>query len=329
MHRRDFITIVGGAAVVWPFEARGQRSDRIRLIGVLLNLTEDDPQVRVRIVAFQQELEKFGWVEGRDSRFEYRFAAGIAGREEALAKELVALQPDLILSHGYTTAALHRATSSIPIVFVYVAEPVAVGFAHSLAYPGGNITGFTFLEPSVGAKWVGLLKEIAPRVMRIAIMLNPDTTSEAVQFSRSAEEAAQKLELQVATTPVHTPTEIELVMTMLGRETGGGLIVPADTFTRVHRKLIIELAARHKLPLVTGNSTFPSDGGLIYYGAEAVDLYRRAAAYVDRILRGEKPADLPVQAPTKFEFVINLKTASALGLNVPPILLAQATEVIE
>jgi putative tryptophan/tyrosine transport system substrate-binding protein len=329
MQRRDFITLLGGAAAAWPLVAHAQRSDRIRLIGVLINLTEDDPQVRVRTAAFRQELEKSGWIEGHNFRIEYRFAAGIAGREEALAKELVALQPDLILAHGYTTAALHRATLSIPIVFVFVAEPVAQGFVESLAHPGGNITGFTFLEPSVAAKWVGLLKEIAPHVTRIIFMLNPDTTSVPLEFSRSAEDAAQKFGMQILMTPVHTPAEIEALMTALGREPGAGLVLTADTFTTVHRKLIIELAARNRLPLITGNAPFPKEGGLMYYGADPVDLYRRAAAYVDRILRGEKPADLPVQAPTKFELVINLKTAKALALTIPPALLATADEVIE
>jgi putative ABC transport system substrate-binding protein len=260
MRRREFLSVVGGAAA-WPVVARAQQSERVRRIAGLLNLTADDPQEKSRIALFRQELEKFGWFEGRNIHFDYRFTAGIAGREEPLAKELVALRPDLILSHGYTTAAVQRATHTIPVVFVMVAEPVDQGLVTSLTHPGGNITGFTFLEPSVGAKWLGLLKEIAPRVMRVAVMLNPDTTSIPLVFSRSVEEAAEKFQVQAMMTPIHAPAEIDAIMTTLAREPGGGLIVPADTFTSVHRKLIIELAARHGLPLVTGNPTFPTEGG--------------------------------------------------------------------
>jgi putative tryptophan/tyrosine transport system substrate-binding protein len=327
MRRRDVLAGIGGSAVGWSLAARAD--EQVRKIGVLVNLTADDPQEKARLRAFRQELEGLGWSEGRNVSFDIRFAGGVEGREQALARELVHLRPDVILAHGYTTRAVQRSTRTIPVVFVFVAEPVAQGFVQSLARPGGNITGFTFLEPSVGSKWLELLTELSPSISRIAVVANPDTTSVPFLFFRSVEEAAPKFGVSLTIAPVHTPVEIEAVMTKFGREPGGGLILPADTFTTVHRKLIIELAAEHRLPLVTGNSAFPADGGLMYYGADALDLYRRAAPYVDRILRGQKPADLPVQAPTKFELAINVKTARALGLTVPPSLLAEADEVIE
>jgi putative ABC transport system substrate-binding protein len=292
-------------------------------------LLEDDPEEQARFAAFRESLAKLGWIEGSNIRFEYRLTGSVAGREEVLADELVALQPDLILAHGYTTRAVQQRTRTIPIVFVFVAEPVALGYVRTLAHPGGNLTGFTFLEPSVATKWVELLKQIAPPVSRVAVMVNLDTTSIPLEFSRSAEAVAQRFGVQMTMTPVHTTDEIEAVVTRFAGGAEGGLILPADAFTSVHRKLIIDLAMRYKLPLVTGNPTFPEDGGLMYYGADALDLYRRAAPYVDRILRGENPADLPVQAPTKFELIINARTAKALGLDIPPSLMAIADKVIE
>ena len=329
MRRRHFLWLASCALASASTLAAQAQSSRIRLVGVLANLTKDDPEEQARLAAFRESLAKLGWVEGRDIRYEYRLTGSVTGREEVLADELIALQPDLILAHGYTTRAVKLRTHTIPIVFVFVAEPVALGYVRSLAHPGGNLTGFTFLEPSVATKWVELLKEIAPSVTRVAVMLNPDTTSVPFEFFRSAEAVAQKFGIQMTMTPVHTADEIEAVVTRFAGGVEGGLILPADAFTTVHRSLIIDLATRHKLPLVTGNPTFPVDGGLMYYGADALDLYRRAAPYVDRILRGESPADLPVQAPIKFELIINAKTAKALGLDIPASLMAIADQVIE
>ena len=330
MRRRDFIKVISGAAAAWPLAARGQQPDRVRRIGVLMGLAESDPEAKVRAAVFERALQELGWTRGRNIRIDYRWAPGDVEQTRAAAAELLRLAPDVILAHATpATAALQRATRTLPVVFVAVSEPVAQGFVQSLARPGGNITGFTNLEPTLGAKWLELLKEIAPRVTRVAVMSNPNTAPYVILFSRSVEAVAQKIAVELIAAPVHEPAEIEAVLTMLGREPGGGLILPPDPFTVAHRKLIFDLAARYRVPAINGLLYFANEGGLVSYGVDVRDQFRQAAAYVDRILRGEKPADLPVQQPTKFELVINLTTAKALGLDVPPTLLARADEVIE
>ena len=330
MRRRDFITLLGGAAAVWPLAAHAQQPDRVRRIGVLMPDTKNDPESQASIMAFQQELQKAGWADRRNVRIDYRWSGGEVDVTRSAASELLSLTPDVIVTDGgQGLAELRQAARTVPIVFMEVNEPVFYGFAESLAHPGGNMTGFTGLEPTVGAKWLELLNEIAPRVTRIAVMFNPSTAPGAVLFSRSAEAAAQKFVVEVVRAPVHEPAEIEAVMTMLAREPGGGLILPIDTFTEVHRKLIFKMAARDRLPAIYGVRNIAAAGGLVSYGIDLPGQFRQAAGYVNRILRGERPPDLPVQQPTKFELVINLKTAKALGLTVPISLLARADEVIE
>jgi putative ABC transport system substrate-binding protein len=330
MRRRDFIKVISGAAAAWPLAARGQQPDRVRRIGVLMGLAESDPEAKVRAAVFERALQELGWTRGRNIRIDYRWAPGDVEQTRAAAAELLRLAPDVSLAHATpATAALQRATRTLPVVFVAVSEPVAQGFVQSLARPGGNITGFTNLEPTLGAKWLELLKEIAPRVTRVAVMSNPNTAPYVILFSRSVEAVAQKIAVELIAAPVHEPAEIEAVLTMLGREPGGGLILPPDPFTVAHRKLIFDLAARYRVPAINGLLYFANEGGLVSYGVDVRDQFRQAAAYVDRILRGEKPADLPVQQPTKFDLIINLTTAKALGLEIPPTLLARADEVIE
>jgi putative tryptophan/tyrosine transport system substrate-binding protein len=279
---------------------------------------------------FERALQELGWTGGRNIRIDYRWAPGYVEQTRAAAAELLRLAPDMILAHAtQATAALQQATRTVPVVFVAVSEPVAQGFVKSLAHPGGNITGFTNLEPTLGAKWLELLKEIAPRVTRVAVLYNPNTAPYATLFSRSAEVVAQKMAVELTAAPVHEPAEIESALAMLGREPGGGLIIAPDPFTSARRKLIFDLAARYRVPAISAFRYLSNEGGLVSYGVDVRDQFRQAAAYVDQILRGGKPADLPVQQPTKFELVINLKTAKALGLAVPSTLLARADEVIE
>jgi putative ABC transport system substrate-binding protein len=330
MKRREFITLVGGAAAAWPVAARAQQTtSRVRRIGVLMNPAEGDPAGQARAMALEQGLAKLGWTVGRNVRIDYRWGAVDAEKVRAAVAELLALAPDVVLattSRGVAT--LQQATRTVPIIFVSIIEPAAQGFVQSLAHPGGNITGLTNMDATVGAKWLALLKEVAPRVARVAFMFSPDNPGPA-QFSGSAAAAAPKLAVEVVVTQVRGPAEIEAAIALQGREPGGGLIVPPDGFTLVHRKLIIDLAARYRLPAIYGIRDFGDDGGLAYYGVDVTDQYRQAAAYIDRILRGEKPGDLPVQQPTKYEFVINLKTARALGLDISPALLSVADELIE
>jgi len=328
--RRDFITILGGAAAVWPFAARAQPADRMRRIGVLMVLSENDPQSRSRVAAFQQALDKLGWTVGRNLAIDYRWGISNPERARTAAAELLGLAPDLILANA--TLALigaQQATRTVPIVFTGVSEPVSQGFVASLARPGGNTTGFTNLEPSVAGKWVELLKEMAPRVTRVALVFNPASTPIPAQFVRAAEAGAAKLGLETAAAQVGGLAEIEATLSRLAGEPGIGLIFPPDTFTGFHHKLIVELTARHRLPAIYSFGYFPAAGGLVSYGPDVTDHFRRSAVYVDRIFRGEAPGDLPVQQPTKFEFVINLKTAKALGLTVPDKLIVGADEVIE
>jgi putative ABC transport system substrate-binding protein len=329
LKRRELITLLGGAAA-WPLAARAQQAERMRRIGVLMVLAESDPQSRRRIIAFQQGLEKLGWTVGRNLAVDYRWGVSDPEQARATTSELLSLAPDLILANAVSALrGAQQATRTVPIVFTGVSEPVAQGFVASLARPGGNTTGFTNLEPSVGGKWVELLKDIAPRVTHVAVMFNPASTSIAAQFVRSVEAAGAKFGLETVQASVHELAEIEVVLMRLGREPGVGLIFPPDTFTGLHHKLIVELAARYRLPAIYPFGYFAAAGGLVSYGPDVTDQFRRAATYVDRIFQGEMPGDLPVQQPTKFEFAINLKTAKALGLQIPDKLLALADEVIE
>jgi putative ABC transport system substrate-binding protein len=328
MKRRDFITLLGGA-VGWPLAARAQQGNRVRRIGVLMPGDENDPERKRRLSAFTQALANLGWTDGRNARMDLRWAGGDVNRMRAIAQELVGLQPDIILTSGtQATVAVQRETRTIPIVFASLADPVASGIVARLNRPGGNITGFGSTEATLGGKWLDLLSEIAPGLKRSAIMFNPDLAPVSA-FMPSFETAARSLKVVPITAPVHSDAEIEMAITTLGREPGGGLVVIAEPFTAVHRAPIILAAARNNVPAVYNLSTFARDGGLLSYAVDPVDTFRRAASYVDRTLRGEKPGDLPVQFPTKFEMVVNLKTAKALGLEVPPSIRLRADEVIE
>jgi putative ABC transport system substrate-binding protein len=329
IRRRDFITLLGGAAA-WPLAARAQQGDRVRRVGVLMPYDETEPVAKARVSAFTQALAGLGWTVRRNVRMDLRSYGDDINRMRALAKELVGLQPDIILADStVATAALQRETRTIPIVFANLSDPVASSIVPRLDRPSGNITGFaTVSESSLGGKWLELLSEIAPGLKRAAIMFNPDAATPAVYMS-SLEMAARSLKIEAITAPVHDEVEIETAIIALGREPGGGLVVMPELFTSVHRAPIILAAARYNVPAVYSLSYFARDGGLFSYGPDVVDNFRRAATYVDRILRGEKPGDLPVQLPTKFEMVVNLKTAKALGRAVPPSILLRADEVIE
>jgi putative tryptophan/tyrosine transport system substrate-binding protein len=330
MRRREFITLVGSAAVSWPITSHAQQLDKTRLIGVLMAYAESDSTAQSEVAAFRGALAKLGWTEGSNFRIELRWGNADPDRIRTLAKELVDLRPDVIL--GQTTAvtgALARETRTIPIVFVNVGDPIASGFAASLARLGGNITGLTVETPAQGGKWVQLLKEIAPRTVRMALLFNPATVVPLQFFMSSIQAAASSLAIQISNAPVHAKDEIEGVIAAQARNPGGGLIVTPDPFNVANRELIITLAARYGVPAIYYNSVFRESGGLITYGADFVEQFRHAPEYIDRILKGAKPANLPIQAPTKFELVINLKTAKALDLEVPPLLLGRADEVIE
>jgi putative ABC transport system substrate-binding protein len=328
LQRRQFITLLGGAAA-WPLAARAQQGERMRRIGVLLTGDENDPVYKLRVSAFTQALRDLGWTDGRNVRMDLRWYGDDNNRIRALAQELVGLQPDIIVTSATSaTAAVQRETRTIPIVFAALTDPVASGFVERLNQPGGNITGFATIEPSIVGKWLELLSEIAPGLKRAAIMFNPDTVPISV-YMPSFETAARSLKLVPITAPVHSDVEIERAIIDLGREPGGGLVVMPDGFTLVHRAPIISAAARNNVPAVYYLSDFVRDAGLLSYGVDQVDNYRRAASYVDRILRGAKPGDLPVQLPTKFEMVVNRKTATALGLTIPPSIMLRADEVIE
>jgi putative ABC transport system substrate-binding protein len=329
MRRREFIGLIGSAGVAWPFAARAQ-PDRVRRIGVLMGFPESDSQAQGFIAAFRDGLQKRGWADGRNVRIEIRWPAFDAESRQRFAKELVALQPDLILSHTTpTTAALLQQTRTIPIIFATVTDPVGSGFVPSLARPGGNVTGFTLVEPTMAAKWVELLKEIAPRVNRVAMLFNPATATYADYFLKPFKVAAPSFAVEAVAAPVRDMPELESVVAAQAREPNGGLIVMPDSFIDTHREEIISLVARYHLPAVYAYRFFAERGGLLSYGADLRDNFRRAADYVDRVLKGEKPADLPVQAPTKFELVINLKTAKELGFAVTRDFLLIADEVIE
>jgi putative tryptophan/tyrosine transport system substrate-binding protein len=330
MKRREVLRVLGGAAVAWPNLARGQEPQRVRRIGVLAGSgSPDDPDVKERYAAFVQRLQQLGWIDGRNLRIEARFNASAPDELRKHAAELAALAPDVILAGGTSTVVpLLQATRTVPIVFAGTADPVGAGLVASLARPGGNVTGFMQFEYSLSAKWLELLKQIAPSVTRAAVLREPDVTAGIGQFA-VIQAVAPSLGIDVSPVNVRVAQEIEQVVTGFARSPHSGLIVTASGLAAIHRDLIITLAARHKLPAVYARRLFVAEGGLICYGADRVELFRQAAQYVDRILKGEKPADLPVQAPIKYELVINLKTAKALGLEVPPTLLARADEVIE
>ena len=329
MKRREFFTLLGGAAASWPPAARAQHGDRIRRIGVLISQTADDPESKASVAAFLEGLQQSGWTDGRNVRIENRWGAGDAERIRRGATDLVALAPDVILTSGASTLApLLQATSTVPIVFVNVSDPVGAGFVDSLARPGGNATGFIQFEYGIGGKWLELLREIAPGVTRAAVIRDPAISSGLGQWG-ALQSVAPSVGVELSPVNVRDAPEIERAMAAFARSSNGGLIVTGSALAVFHRDLIIRLAARNKLPAVYYRQVFVTDGGLISYGPDLLDQFRRAAGYVDRILKGEKPADLPVQAPTKYELVINLKTAKTLGLEVPPTLLARADEVIE
>ena len=330
MNRRKFIGLVAGALTSRPIAANAQRAARVRTVGVMMGLA-DDAEARSRAMAFEQGLEREGWSVGENLHIEYRYAEGDAARMQAFAQELVELKPDCIVGHSTpVVTALMHATRTIPIVFVSVSDPIGSGFVASMARPGGNITGFTILNASIAGKYVSMLKEMVPQLARVALMYNPDTVPDSgTFFSGAFMEAVAKYKVRPIIAQVHDPAEIENTITKLGGETGSGLILVPDNFTTVHRELIISLTARFRIPAIYPYRYFAEAGGLLSYGADAVDLFRRASEYVSRILRGADPADLPVQAPTKFELVINLKTAKALGIVIPRILLAGADQVIE
>jgi len=327
--RRKFLAALGGAAVAWPLAARAQQRERMRRIGVLLPTTADDVDYQAWLGAFHQGLAQSGWIIGRNGRIDTRWAGNKADEVRRHAAELVALAPDVILAHGATAVRpLLQATRTVPIVFPVAADPVGGGFVDSLGQPGGNVTGFMTSEYSFSGKWLELLKQIAPTVTRVAVLRD---ATQGVGTSWFAAIQAMASSLGVVVNPVNLreASEIERVVTAFARSANGGLIVVPSGSAAVHRHLIITLAAQHKLPAVYYARFFVTGGGLISYGADYIDQYQHAASYVDRILKGEKPADLPVQAPTKYELVVNLKTAKALGLDVPPMLLARADEVIE
>jgi putative tryptophan/tyrosine transport system substrate-binding protein len=328
MRRREFITLLGGAAA-WPLAARGQQGERIRRIGVLLNTAADDMVFQTRVGAFLQELALLGWTIGRNVRIDTRWAGANAAEVRRHAAELAALAPDVILAHGGSTVGpLLQATRTVPIVFPVAGDPVGAGLVDSLARPGGNATGFMSFEYTLSGKWLELLKDIAPGVTRVAVLQDPTQGGGSSAFA-VIQAAAPSLGVEVTPVNLRDAPEIERALADFARTSNGGLIVTGSALSNVHHKLLITLAARHKLPAIYLERSFAAGGGLISYGSDYIDHYRRAAGYVDRILRGEKPADLPVQAPTRYQLVINLKTAKALGLEMPPTLLARADEVIE
>ena len=329
MRRREFLGALGGTAVSWPLAARAQQSERVRRVGVLMNQLADDLDAQARLTAFLDGLRQLSWTNGHNVRIDIRWAAGDADRVRKWAAEFAVLAPDVILATGsFGVGPLLQATRAVPIVFVAVPDPVGAGFVDSLARPGGNATGFLQFEYTLSGKWLELLKAIAPGLRRVAVLRDPAITAGIGQFA-AIQSVAAALGVEIIPVNVREAPEIERAVAEFARSPDGGLILTGSALAFVHRELIIKLAARHKLPAVYQARLFVAGGGLISYGADLPDQYRRAAGYVDRILKGEKPADLPVQAPTKYELVINLKTAKTLGLTIPPSVLARADEVIE
>jgi putative tryptophan/tyrosine transport system substrate-binding protein len=329
VRRREFITLLGGAAAAWPLAARAQQRGRMRRIGAMMLLAENDAEQKAWTQAFLQGLQEANWIDGRNIQIDYRWSSGNSARARRYATELVALGPDVILAPGSVSVGpLLQATRDIPIVFVHVPDPVGAGFVDSLARPGGNATGFLLFEYGISVKWVELLKEIAPHVTRVAVIRDPAITAGIGQWG-AIQALAPSVGVEVVPVNLRDVTEIERTVATFARLSNGGLIVTGSALATTHRDLIVGLATRYKLPAVYYEHLFVRDGGLIAYGPDLMDQYRRSAGYVDRILKGERPADLPVQAPTKFELAVNLKTAKALGLDVPATLLARATEVVE
>jgi putative tryptophan/tyrosine transport system substrate-binding protein len=329
MRWRDFIKVIVGSGAAWPLAARAQQGERTRRIGVLMNLSETDSEGQARIAAFREGLNKLGWLEGRNIQIEYRWAAGNPERIRAFAAELVALKPEAIFAAPFeSAAALQRETRTVPIVFAQAGDPVASGLVASVPRPGGNITGFALYEFAIAAQWVDLLKQIAPNITRVAVIYYPATPG-VTGYLPMMEAAARIHAVEISSYAVRDDVEVEQAIETFAREPNGGLIPLPSTLIATHREFIISLASHHRLPNIFAYRYYPANGGLASYGADNIDGYRRAADYVDRILKGEKPADLPVQFPTKYELVINLKAAKALGLTIPPSLLATADEVIE
>lgn len=330
MKRREFIAALGGAAAAWPLAARAQQPSGMRRIGVLTAYSESDPEAQARVGAFREGLQKLGWTEGRNILIDARWATSDAALMQRFAQELVAAQPELILSSSRpTTAALLQQTRTIPIIFAIVADPVGSGFVASFPRPGGNVTGFTDIQPTVAGKWLELLKEIAPRVARVAFLFNPVTAPHFEYYLNPFKAAAASFAVEAIAAPVRDRSELDSVIAAQARAPNGGLIVMVDAFIVTHRAEITSLAARYRLPAVYSARAFTEHGGLLSYGTDLVDNFRRAATYADRILTGSKPAELPVQAPAKFELVINLKAAKALGLDVPLLLQQRADGVVE
>ncbi len=328
MRRRDFINLLGGTVATWPFAVRAQLGGGTRRIGVLIGLAENDPETVARFTRFHQELERLGWLEDRNIHIDYRFAPAGAQAQER-AKELIALQPEVMLAHTTPVAtALHRGTRTIPIVFVNVSDPIGAGLVTSLARPGGNVTGMLQYEEGIFGKWLAMLKEIAPRITRVAMLANPKLPGYDY-LVRSTQAASQSLAIELVPIPVANAADIERSIESFARVPNGGLVLPPESTTILHRDLVIALAARHRLPAVYSARFWVAAGGLMSYGTDQIDLFGHAASYIDRILRGVGPADLPVQGPTKYETTLNLKTAKMLGLNVPPMLLVRSDEVIE
>jgi putative ABC transport system substrate-binding protein len=330
LRRREFIIFIAGAAAALPVGARAQRAERIRRLGMLMSNSEDDPLAQARVTAFRQALAELGWVEGRNLNIEWRWTGGDIARVREYATELVQLAPDVIVANGTpSVAALKQATTSIPIVFVVVNDPVAQGIIVSMAHPGGNITGFSFLEYSMVGKSLEMLKQVAPGTVRVAIMFNPDTYPYYALHLRSFETVARTLSLQLTAAQVRSSEEIDEVVAKLARQPGSALLITPDPYLVVHRGAVVRAAGQYRVPATYSYRQHVQEGGLMSYGADTVDIFRRSASYIDRILKGTSPADLPAQAPVKFEIAINLKTAKALGLDIPPNLLALADDVIE
>jgi putative ABC transport system substrate-binding protein len=330
LKRREFITLLGGATVAWPLAAHAQQSERMKRIGVLMASDKSDPLGQARFTALREGLAELGWIEGGNLRIVDRWSGASTDRMQAYAAELVGLAPDVIVGNSSPVlSALRPQTRSIPIIFVIVNDPVSQGFISTLANPGGNITGFTFIEFSTIGKSLDLLKQLAPSVVRVGMMFNPDMTGYYTDFLRSFKTGPQSIGVDLKAAPVRTIAEVETIAAVLAGEPGGGLLVAPDTFTLVHRGLIIRLAEQHRLPATFAYRQFAKEGALMTYGPDTVDIFRRSASYVDRILKGANPADLPAQAPVKYELAINLNAARSLSLSVPPTLLALADEVIE
>jgi putative ABC transport system substrate-binding protein len=330
MRRRQFIAALGGASLAWPLTTHAQQTRNMRKVGVILSVAESDAESQTRIAAFRQGFEELGWKDRQDVRIEYRWVAGNGDLIEQYTREIVALRPDVILANGTgVVVALQKITSTIPIVCAMVNDPVGLGFVKSLARPGGNITGFTYIEPDMISKWMGLLKDVRPDLSRAALLFNPATTPYYRTFLSEIAAARQAEPLDLAAMPVGTPEEMETAIKILGQKPGSSLIIPPDAFLVVRIQRIAELVADNRLPAISSYRPFAVAGGLMSYGPDSADIFRRSATYVDRILKGASPAELPVQQPTKFDFVINLKTAKVLGLTIPPGVLAIADEVIE